>query len=220
MCFKSKWITTEDFVDEKVIDVFHRELDGIEVVSGRIKNYHVHFRKKFCTDSRGVKIRISADDYYKLYVNGSFVCQGPAPGYSSAYNYNEIDISQYIQNGENVIAVHVYYQGLINRVWNSGDNRMGMIADVIVDGSCVFGTDESWRYSIAREYSGETIGYDTAFLENIDFNKSEKGWREIDFDDGGYKFAKILPSDDHKFIAEPVPTIDVYTVKPDRKSVV
>lgn len=65
-------------------------------------------------------MRLSADDYYKLYVNGHFVCQGPSEGYNDEYYYNEADITPFIVGGDNVIAAHVYYQGLINRVWNSG----------------------------------------------------------------------------------------------------
>ena len=41
------------------------------------------------------------------------------------------------------------------------------------------------------------MGYDTAFLENIDFRKSEKGWTEYVFDDSKYENAVILKSDDH-----------------------
>ena len=36
--------------------------------------------------------------------------------------------------GENTIAVHTYYQGLINRVWISGDGRHGLLLDLVVDG--------------------------------------------------------------------------------------
>lgn len=73
-------------------------------------------------------IYISADDYYKLYINGKFVASGPAPSYYNSYNYNKIDVSDFLINGENTIAVHTYYQGLINRVWVSGDNCHGLIS--------------------------------------------------------------------------------------------
>ncbi len=75
-------------------------------------------------------LRISADDYYKLYVDGVYVAQGPAPAYPEYYYYNEIDLTEYLagHHGEedHVIAVHLYYQGAVNRVWNSGDGRFGL----------------------------------------------------------------------------------------------
>lgn len=79
-------------------------------------------------------LRISADDYYKLYVDGAYVAQGPAPAYPEHYYYNEIDLTDYLTGsgaghpagGEHVIGVHLYYQGAVNRVWNSGDGRFGI----------------------------------------------------------------------------------------------
>ena len=84
-----------------------------------------------------------------------------------------MDITAFLKEGSNIIAVHVYYQGEINRVWNSGDNRQGMIADFYIDGQYMCGTDESWTYHRADEFSGECIGYNTQYLENIDFRRKE-----------------------------------------------
>ena len=46
-------------------------------------------------------------------------------------------MTELVHPGENRLEFHVYYQGLINRVWNSGDLRMGMICDVLADGQCI-----------------------------------------------------------------------------------
>lgn len=214
--FQSKWITTEHFVNIMPIDVFHKEKDNSKTVKeSSVLNYHVKFRKKLWLEHcENVRIRISADDYYKLYINGTFVCQGPAPAYAEYYNYNETDISAFVKNGENVIAVHVYYQGLINRVWNSGDNRQGMIADIYADGRYIGGTDKSWIYCEAQEFSGERIGYDTAFAENIDFNLKESAWKNADFDDSRYRAAIDHEQDDHRFVEQATECIDVYHVLP------
>ena len=215
MNFISSWITTEDFKGLDPINVFHKEQDRTPIEESKFRNYHIHFRKKFILEDVGnISINISADDYYKLYVNGKFVCQGPAPAYPDNYKYNTADISPYLQKGENVIAVHVYYQGLINRVWVSGDNRCGLIADVFKDGKFLFGTDETWRYSLPTEFSGEIYGYDTAFTENIDFRLVEKGWRELSFDDSHYASAVVTDGDYYTFCDEPVPTVSVYDIEP------
>lgn len=58
-------------------------------------------------------IHITADDYYKLYINGEFITQGPAPAYPFRYYYNSIDITWVLHPGENTIAIHTYYQGRI-----------------------------------------------------------------------------------------------------------
>ena len=133
-------------------------------------NLHIVFSKTFSVNEfENAKINITADDYYKLYINGNYVGQGPAPSYSLAYNYNSFDIKSYLKKGENEIKVLVYYQGLNNRVWTSDDGRVGMIADVFIDEKPTLSTDRSWKYQIDESFlESETIGYDTAFLENRD----------------------------------------------------
>lgn len=93
------------------------------------QNLHVQARAEFYA-RKGENLRylldLTADDYYKLYVNGAFAAQGPAPAYPEQYYYNTLDLTPWLREGKNVLAVHLYYQGLVNRVWNSGDGRFAM----------------------------------------------------------------------------------------------
>ena len=91
---------------------------------------------------------------------------GPAPGYPFHYYYNKVDISEYVRSGQNVIAVHTYYQGLINRVWVSGDDRHGLILDITQDHNIVLSSDETFlcSYHTGFEQMGK-YGYDTQFAE-------------------------------------------------------
>ena len=133
-------------------------------------NLHIVFFRKFCiNDFEKANIKITADDYYKLYVNGNHVGQGPAPSYSFALNFNDYDITSLLKNGENEIKVLVYYQGLNNRVWVSDDGRVGMIADLFIDDKLFLVTNESWQYQIDKSFlESEAVGYDTSFIENRD----------------------------------------------------
>ena len=215
--FKSKWITTTDFYDVKPMDLLHRAVEKETTEKSVRENYHIHFRKKFDLQNiNDTNILISADDYYKLYINGEFVCQGPAPAYPMYYNYNKVDITPYVKCGENQIAVHVYYHGRINNAGFSGDNRQGLILDVYNNGEFILGTDETWLCNEAKEYSGVTIGYDTQFIENIDFNLKESGWRELSFDDSHYQNAVVNDKDDHVFRNDAAKLLTVYEVKPEK----
>lgn len=215
MDFYSKWITTKEFAVLCPIDVFRKELKKDKVKFGPIKNNHIHFRKKIVfREGKNIVLNISADDYYKLYINEMFVAQGPAPAYADSYNYNQIDISSFIKEGKNIFAVHVYYQGELNRVWNSGDNRQGMIADIFVDGKYYCGTDETWVYHRAEEYSGEIIGSKTQYTENIDFRKKQTGWKALNFDESVYESVVVLEKDDHSYREEPVECVQVYNQYP------
>lgn len=214
MNFNAFWITAPLFEHLKPTDVMHNGNKSNVNAENAVENYHVHFIKSFnASKDKKYTMRISADDYYKLYINGEFVCQGPAPGYPDRYNYNTVDISGYINDGENIIAVHVYYQGLINRVWNSGDNRMGLIADVFCDSEFIFGTDETWLCENACEYSGSTTPYYTQFREDIVFLRKNTEWK-TNIKSGGYIRARKAKYGDWKFSDKPVPTVDTYTIKP------
>ena len=201
------FISHPDFCSLEPIDVYHVELDenGKDVYNREdpndpitvahpphLRNRHVIYRKKTAlpTFERAL-LRISADDYYKLYINGKFVAEGPTAGYPEAYFYNEIDLSDVLVEGENIIAVHCYYQGLINRVWVSGDLRQMLWCELYLDGEKVLESDESFK---CQYHSGYTecgrLGYETVYNECYDARSSEVGFMNRDFDDSDFLFAK------------------------------
>ncbi|SHI02490.1 family 78 glycoside hydrolase catalytic domain [Clostridium grantii] len=215
--WQAKWIIDPEFLGLKTIDIFHKEKDKREYGVHRedFKNRHMLIRKKFSIDEIKEKayINITADDYYKLYINGHFVGQGPAPSYYFEYNYNHYDINQYLNDGDNIIAVHVYYQGLVNRVWNSGDYRQGMIAEVFVDKKLVLTTDNTWKYHISESYqSGGITGYDTQFLENIDSRLWDEDWMTLDYNDVHWKQVCEHEKDDHKLFLQKSSNLSVYSM--------
>ncbi|MDF2721263.1 MAG: alpha-L-rhamnosidase [Paenibacillus sp.] len=217
----AKWIMDERFYGLKPIDVYHKEAVTTALPEHRaeLRNLHMHVRKSlYLNDAvQQAHIDIAADDYYKLYVNGEFVGQGPAQANYYHYLYNRFDVAPYLRQGENVIAVHVYYHGLISRSYNSGDYRQGLIAELIADGSCVAQTDRTWKYRTAKEHGdGRVIGYDTQFLENIDSRLMEKGWRSPGFDDAAWTSAWEHIADDHRLVLQPTPPLSVYKVKPQK----
>ncbi len=63
-------------------------------------------------DGGCVVIRLTADDYFKLYINGRFVTQGPAPAFDFRYYYVDADITDYLVPGENTAAFHTGYNAI------------------------------------------------------------------------------------------------------------
>ena len=215
--FKSKWITNSEFANLKPRNVFHKQLNKIDLPCDEHRNRHILFRRKFICDSlpENATLYISADDYYKLYINGHFVAQGPAPSYHFNYNYNAIDVSPYLQKGENLIAVHTLYQGLINRVWQSGDNRHGLILDLVIDGETVVTSDESFKTRTHTAYTEMGVcGYQTQFLERYDSNATEVGFALPAFDDSNWENAKISRFADHKLTLQKSGMLEFETVLP------
>ncbi|MFQ7551398.1 MAG: alpha-L-rhamnosidase N-terminal domain-containing protein [Blautia marasmi] len=151
---------------------------------------------------------------------------GPAPAWPEKYYFNEIDITGYLHPGRNVLAVHLYYQGLVNRVWNSGDGRFALATRVKAEtetAESVEGHTEGcikeqipliWKYQIAEAYSGETTGYETQFLEDFDSRCWEQGWNQTDFDDSVWEPMVKARWADYKLIKQPTEMLAVYERAP------
>lgn len=203
--FKGSWITDEEFYELKPINPFGRELEEQQSDNEAHPDRHILFRKKLHLDKKPKKatVYISADDYFKLYVNGKFVSQGPAPAYHSNYRYNTLDVAPFLDEGENTIAVHTLYQGLINRVWQSGDNRHGLILDLECDEKTVLVSDESF---LTCRHSGftplHTVGYKTQFMEEYDSRAREIGFEMPDFDDSYWKPSQKVKYNDRTLVPQ------------------
>lgn len=214
------FITTKDFINLKPIeDIFNnkqKEEDGFVCEN---ENYHALFRKTFNLkkdETSAYKINITADDSYKLYINGTFISQGPAPCYVHLQNYNTFDITNYLNDGENIIAIHTYYHGRTNYAIFSGDLRFGLWLEVKENEDVILKTDESFKYYIDKSYvSGDYCwGYDTQFCENIDRNLHPIGWTNLSFDDSNWENAIINKNDDHILRKQMTKTVCTYEVFP------
>lgn len=213
-----KWITNNLFKDLEPLYVFHKELEAYKNNHpDNLLNKHILFRKKVNIKSGFSKaiLKISADDYYKLYLNENFLGQGPSPGYHFHYYFNEIDVTEKLKAGENLFAVHTYYQGLINRVWVSGDCRHGFIFELSIDGEVVLCSDESWKTAIHTGFSSnKKIGYDTAFAEIYDSGSPEVNFELFDYDDRYWEYALEKRHIDYKLFKQPTKMLSVYPQKP------
>ncbi len=216
----AKWITSEEFStllpDEKI---FHKEMNPYKpAYNEKLWNSHVLFRNKFnLTTTKNCKISISADDYYFLYINGQFVCSGPAPGYPWHYYYNEIDISEYAVIGENTIAVRTYYQGLVNRVWVSADNRHGMICQITSEGNVILSSDRSFKCCRDTAFNVYDIAvkHDTIFNELYDSNSKTIGFEAVDYDDSNWPCCKEKDNADYTLFKQDMPLLTYYDIDPE-----
>ncbi len=73
----------------------------------------VLFRKDFHLDEKpgSFIIHVSADNHYRLFVNGRYVLRGPARGDLSHWFYETVDIAEYLHEGENLLAAEVVNWG-------------------------------------------------------------------------------------------------------------
>ena len=214
----AKWITSREFAGLEPADVFHREREPARAGNdAERQNRHILFRKKIYLDDLPEKaeLTVSADDWYRLYINGGFVTEGPPPAYHFRYCADTPDVTKYLKKGENVFAFHTYYQGLINRVRQSGDRRHGLICRLVCDGETVMESGEDFllRYHGGFRITGKA-GYDTQFLQSYDSRSDEDGFERSEFDDTGWEHAAVKERDDHVFAENRAKRIVFEKIKP------
>lgn len=199
------WMTIPEWEGGRQIDVFRREQDNSPMPeTAAPQNLHVLVRGQVELPPGNYTLRISADDYYHGWLNGAWLGQGPAPAYHDCYYYQEYPVA----GGRTVtVALHLYYQGLVNRVWNSGDGRFAVWVELVRDGETAARCDESWRYQVCRAYSGDTVGYVTQFLEDFDSRLWPEGWEQPGYDDGGWPH--LIPAGWADYRLSPQPTANL-----------
>ena len=215
---QGKFICHKDFENVKPINVFHKEFSSVQAEkhAESLYNRHTLFRKKAVLGKANkATLKITADDYFKLYINGVYVTQGPPPSYPNRYYFMEIDVTSFLKEGVNTLAVHTYYQGLINRVWVSGDLRSMFWCELVLDGKAVLASDESWMTATHTGYAScGTFGYETAFAERYDSSAKEVGFEQENFDDSQWQSACVYKNADYTLQKSPIQPLCVYLKKP------
>ena len=152
----------------------------------------VCFRKSVNLEVKpeSMKLRISADTRYKLYVNGEFVEFGPAKGDQRIWYVDTVEIAPWLQKGENVLAVEVLRYPLAYRSGNFGMVRTAT-AGLFVEGD--ISADESWKcrevmgFQILRESPGFAP---LMFLEEYAAENWEQGWKLPGYNDSDWDNAR------------------------------
>ncbi len=140
-------------------------------------------------------VHVSADNRYKLYVNGKPASFGPARGDLFYWNYETVDLSPWLVPGDNVIAAKVWneaeYRPEAQISWRTGFILQGdTAAESAVNSNaswkCV--RDDSYRPLETSEISGY---YVAGPGESIDMKKHVKSWEKAGFDDSSWKNANL-----------------------------
>jgi alpha-L-rhamnosidase len=203
LCFwmSSQWAVGQMAVEKINPDLLNKVWPAfwINHPSASASGYGVFYlRKEFQLDAKPSRfiVHISADNRYKLFVNGEFVCLGPSQGDLIHWNYESMDIAPLLKEGDNIIAA---------LVWNYGEHRP--IAQIsshtafILQGDskleAVVHTNSSWRILKDEAYSPENSKVPGSFFaigpcDRIDAARYPWGWEQIDFDDSAWQQTRQL----------------------------
>jgi len=151
-----------------------------------------YFRKSIDLAARPTSfiIHISADNRYKLYINGTLVSLGPARGDTYYWNYETVDLAPYLVAGKNMIAALVF-----NEAQFRPEAQISVRTGLIVQGNSpaeeILNTNNTWR--CIRDTGHQPVpGYFFAASkgEMVDMNKTIKGdWTSVNYDDTAWPMA-------------------------------
>jgi alpha-L-rhamnosidase len=158
-----------------------------------------HFRRTFELSAAPASflIHVTADNRYKLYVNGELVSLGPARGDLHHWRYESVDIAPRLKAGKNALAAVV---------WNFGDlapeaqitNQSGLLVQGGSPAERIVDTGELWKcardaaYSPApREREMARFYYVAGPGEKVDSRLYPWGWERPDFDDSAWQSAAV-----------------------------
>lgn len=157
-----------------------------------------HFRKSFslnATPGRFV-IHVSADNRYKLFVNGQLVSLGPARCDVYNWNFETVNIAPYLQQGKNTLAAVVWNYAELRPAAQISYGRTELIVQGDTEVESMVNTDTSWLCTVDAAYSpctsGEPVGYYVAGPgETVNGEQYPWGWEQTDFDDSQWETAKV-----------------------------
>ena len=213
------WICDPEFLGMAPVNTLHKQMDKEAAVTPdpALRNRHMLVRRAFeVGGGEKLTLDITADDYYKLYLNGELIGVGPAQAYADRYPVNRYDISGRVKPGRNVLAVHVFYMGAITRAWQSGDNRQGLWMKLTAEnGRPIFESDVACRVCYPNAWRDKgLLGYETQYIEDVYGAEIPDGWKTPDFDDSAWESACPHPGDDHVLTAQITPPVCIYEQKP------
>jgi alpha-L-rhamnosidase len=160
-----------------------------------------HFRKDFELKEQPKEfiINISADNRYRLYVNGKPVCFGPARADLEHWTFESIDIAPFIKPGKNIIAATIWNFGEL-KPWAQFSIKTAFIVQGNSSSEVIVNTDTTWKvikdqaYTPAPASSKETSGQFVVVgpCDRVDAALYPWGWETPDYDDHSWLTPKTL----------------------------
>jgi alpha-L-rhamnosidase len=154
-----------------------------------------HFRKRLdlAVKPEHFRVRVSADNRYRLFVNGAQVSVGPARSDIMHWRYETVDLAPYLRTGTNIVGA---------TVWNWGELRPGaqisrrtaFLIQSESSAEAAIDSGPAWKVFWDRAYQFSSAGdvggyYAAAPGEGFDARLYPWGWEQPDFDDRNWSAA-------------------------------
>lgn len=155
-----------------------------------------HFRKEISLSSipSSFIIHVSADNRYRLFVNGNPVCSGPASGDLYNWYYETIDIAPYLKKGINTLAALVWNMGVLSPVGQIS-NQTAFVLQGNTEKEQIVNTNAGWKVMQNAAYKPCSLDNHRklhAYMaigpgDEVDGEKYPWDWEQPGYDDSEWK---------------------------------
>ncbi len=157
-----------------------------------------HFRHTFELPGQAgpVRVHVSGDSRYELFLNGVRICAGPARGDLFHWRYETVDLAPHLRPGRNTLAAVVWNDGPHAAVaqWS---NRTAFLLQAADSDHALLNTGREWRCFANPAYSAVPVPtyqptgyYAIGPMERVDASKYPWGWEQPGFDDSAWPRAE------------------------------
>ncbi len=141
------------------------------------------------------RLRITASSKYQLYLNGEYICQGPARSAPHHQSYDILDVTGLLREGKNTLAIRVHHQAGKHSYHHTG--RAGLLAQLDISSNArefSLLTDGTWK--VAPDLSWDNAAprinrFQLAVNDRVDMRQQINGWNEPGLDD--VKWSGAIP---------------------------
>ena len=149
-------------------------------ISMYLLNCYAGFRYDFNQENLPLSapFLITADQSYKLHVNGHYVCRGPMRGQQEEWYYDIIDILPYLKTGHNFIAIECHNPGCSTFYYHHKD-AAGLLCSAAWDnGVKIYSNAKDWQIFRNTAYNHNTaqLSGQMGKMEEIDLFYDDRSW--------------------------------------------
>ena len=158
-----------------------------------------HFRRVLQLDARPDRfvVHVSADNRYRLYVNGQQVSSGPQRSDLMHWRYETLDLAPHLRAGRNVLAALVWNWGA-ERPVAQFSRRTAFLLQGDGDKEAIANTGPEWKVLRNHGYQplpvvGPAAGgyYAAPPGESVDGERYPWGWEQAGFADDGWSSPRV-----------------------------
>lgn len=142
------------------------------------------------------KLLITASSQYQLFINGEYIKRGPARSAPHHQSFDILEVSDYLQKGENCLAIRVHHQKNKHSYHHKG--RAGLLAQLeltLNDTTVIIPTDPQWKVMAdpAWDSSAPVISrFQMVVNDRMDLRQEIKDWKTIEYKDQAWASATSL----------------------------